>query len=302
MRKAAGDALKQAFMSREDYESLPVGNKVWDNLARPVLLWATIVLGTAVFVAGVAMTAMVFEVGQWHSCSRKRLTPLPAASLGESRAAYLLTQEEARIYFWMVIFLPTAAFFAVAVVYLASGIVVAYAAPKRHFMVRVVENSCCASKRGGVRCLSTLNLSFMVAAILMALFLGSSIVTLDTGCSIALFWCYEVVCWGLVLLFGITAFFLHRKAAVVMDEGQHFGSRTVGMEMLAASAVPPYEMERRVNAGFRSWMGSSSVLSSSDEGEVDEIFGESFGLDDDDVWDEERGVMHVRSNNDITRG
>lgn len=83
-----------------------------------------------------------------------------------------------------------------------------------------------------------------------------------------LFWCYEVASWGLVILYGGTAFFLRRKAAVILDEGD-FGGRNVGLEMLEAGAleVTP-EVERRVNEGFRTWMGSS-LLSSDEEDEPD---------------------------------
>jgi hypothetical protein len=57
----------------------------------------------------------------------------------------------------------------------------------------------------------------------MALFLGSSLLTLGSSCSIALFWCYEIASWSLVILFGGTAMFLKRKAALVLDEGTYTG-------------------------------------------------------------------------------
>lgn len=113
----------------------------------------------------------------------------------------------------------------------------------------------------------------------MALFLGSTILTLETDCSETLFWCYEMICWGLVFLYGGTFFSLRRKAAVIMDEGEFYGSRTRGMELLQASADPVSpEVERIVNEGFRSWMGSS-ILSSDEEDN-----GPASGALD-DVWD-----------------
>lgn len=106
-------------------------------------------------------------------CRDKRLSPLPASSLIEparSRSAYMLTEEEAAVYFWVVVFVPTGILFSVAAIYLiagiytyivhqdgvcvlcfmcrVTGIAVAYAAPRRHPLLKVVENSCCASKRG----------------------------------------------------------------------------------------------------------------------------------------------------------
>lgn len=119
---------------------------------------------------------------------------------------------------------------------------------------------------GGVRCLSILNLIFAIIFGLLALFLGSSLLTFVSNCSVPLFWCYEVSSWGLVILYGGTAFFLRRKAAVILDEGD-FSGRNTGLEMLEANPmeVTP-EVERRVHEGFKAWMGSS-LLSSDDEDE-----------------------------------
>lgn len=130
----------------------------------------------------------------------------------------------------------------------------------------MVENNYCASKRGGVRCLSILNVVFAVIFGLLALFLGSSLLTLGSSCSVALFWCYEISSWGLVILYAGTAFFLRRKAAIILDEGEH-GGRSYGLEMLEAlpKEITP-DMERRVNEGFKAWMGSS-LLSSDEEDE-----------------------------------
>lgn len=110
---------------------------------------------------------------------------------------------------------------------------------------------------------------FAVVFGLLALFLGSTLLTLGSSCSVPLFWCYEVSSWGLVLLHGGAAFFLRRKAAVVLDESDS-GSRNIGLEMLEASPteVTP-EVERRVSEGFKSWMGPS-ILSSDDEDEPDD--------------------------------
>lgn len=123
-----------------------------------------------------------------------------------------------------------------------------------------------SSSAGGVRCLSILNVVFAIIFGLLAIFLGSSLLTLGSSCSVPLFWCYEISTWGLVVLYGGTAFFLRRKAAVILDGGE-YGSRTFGLEMLEANPleVTP-NVERRVNEGFKTWMGPS-LLSSDEEDE-----------------------------------
>lgn len=86
---------------------------------------------------------------------------------------------------------------------------------------------------------------------------------MGSSCSIPLFWCYEIAAWGLVILYGGTAFFLKRKAAAVLDDG-NYGGRNLGLEMLESSIEVTPDVERRVNEGFKTWMGSS-LLSSDDE-------------------------------------
>ncbi|XWS26317.1 hypothetical protein CRYUN_Cryun26dG0021700 [Craigia yunnanensis] len=162
------------------------------------------------------------------------------------------------------------------------GITVAYSAPTRHGCLKVVENNYCASKRGGFRCLSILNVVFAIIFGLLALFLGSSLLTLGSSCSLPLFWCYEIASWGLVILYAGTAIFLRRRAAVILDEGE-FGGRNLGLEMLEANPleVTP-DVERRVNEGFKAWMGSS-LLSSDEE-------------DEPESYDEAPHITHTASN------
>nr|DAD26887.1 TPA_asm: hypothetical protein HUJ06_028355 [Nelumbo nucifera] len=212
------------------------------------------------------------DEGKRPFCRDRRLQPLSVNFSADSDLfprAFYLTEQEAADYYWMVVFMPSAIIFFVSVVYLLAGIFVAYSAPTRHGCLRVVENNYCASKRGGVRCLSILNSVFAVIFGLLALFLGSTLLTLGSSCSLPLFWCYEIASWGLVVLYGGTAFFLRRKAAVVLDEGE-FAGRSHGLEMLEAASldVTP-EVERRVNEGFKAWMGSS-LLSSDEEDNSDE--------------------------------
>ncbi|KAH7446045.1 hypothetical protein KP509_01G035100 [Ceratopteris richardii] len=131
-----------------------------------------------------------------------------------------------------------------------------------HDIVLVLATPC------GFTCLATINVSFSILFTLMALFLGSSILTLKTGCSQTMFWCHEMICRGFAFLYGGTYFSLWRKVVVIMDEGEYYASRTMGMELLGPSGEPPSPgMIRRMNVGFNAWMGPA-VSSSDDEDEL----------------------------------
>lgn len=269
-----GDALRQAFMPKDEYESLREEEKAWGRLQRPLVMMCVTVIWVGIVVSVVLALVVVFPgKGERPFCQKRRIQALPSA-------AYLLTEEEAVQYFWFGLFLPTNIFFGVSIIYLLAGIAVAYSAPRRHGFLKIVENNYCTSKRGGVRCLAILNAVFAVIFAFCALLLGPTILTQESDCSSILFWCYEVMCWGLVVLFGGAAFFLRRKAAVILDEGEHYGSLTVGLEMLEA---PPQlsqaELERRINVGFNSWMGSSLLSSDEEDGLC------TTGLDD--VWEDD---------------
>lgn len=129
---------------------------------------------------------------------------------------------------------------------------------------------------GGVRCLAILNAIFAVVFGLMAIVLGSTLLALGSTCSVPLFWCYEITAWGLAILYGGTAFSLRRKAAAVLDEGD-YATRNVGLEMLESKMEVTPEMQRRINDGFKQWMGSS-LLSSDDEDEASDDYIEHNGL------------------------
>jgi hypothetical protein len=115
-----------------------------------------------------------------------------------------------------------------------------------------------------------MNAVFAVIFGLMAIILGSTLLALGSSCSVPLFWCYQIAAWGLVILYGGTAFFLRRKAAAVLDEGD-YSSHSVGLEMLETAVEVTPEMQRRVNDGFKTWMGSS-LLSSDDEEEASDDY------------------------------
>ncbi|KAL4194000.1 hypothetical protein AMTRI_Chr05g57030 [Amborella trichopoda] len=267
-----GDALRQAFMPKHEYESLREEEKAWGRLQRPVVMVMVTILWLCVVVSSVISLNIVFPPnGERPFCHDRRLQKLPVMPENGTQVsdlfpgAYYLTEEDAAQFYWIVVFIPSAIVFVCSLIYLLAGIAVAYSAPMRHGCIRVVENNYCASKRGGVRCLSILNITFAIIFGLLATFLGSSILTLGSSCSAALFWCYEIACWALVVLYGGTAHFLRRKAALILDEGEFSGNRNGGVEMLEAPPVlVTPEMERRVNEGFKAWMGSS-LLSSDDE-------------------------------------
>lgn len=269
-----GDALRQAFMPKDEYESLREEEKVWGRLQRPLVMMFVTVIWLGIVVSAVLALIVVFPGKEERPfCQKRRIQALPTT-------AYLLTEEEAVQYFWFGLYLPTAILFGISIIYLLAGIAVAYSAPQRHGCLSIVENNCCASKRGGVRCLATLNIAFAISFAFCALLLGPTILTLESDCSTVLFRCYEVFCWGLIVLFGGTAFLLRRKAAVILDAGEHYGSLTVGLEMLEAPPqLPQAELERRIDAGFKSWMGSSLLSSDEEDGP------HTIGLDD--VWEEE---------------
>lgn len=270
-----GDALRQAFMPKHEYESLREEDKAWTKLQRPILIGSIVIICVAIFVGMIISLKIVFPGDDLKRpfCDDRRLQPLPLNPKGGGvgdpdlfPGAFYLTDQETVDYYWLVVFIPSMIIFLASAAYLVAGIVVAYSAPTRHGCLKVVENNYCASKRGGVRCLSILNAVFALIFGLLALFLGSSLLTLGSSCSLPLFWCYEIASWGLVILYGGTAIFLRRRAAIILDEGE-FGSQTLGLEMLEANPleVTP-DVERRVNEGFKAWMGSS-LLSSDEEDE-----------------------------------
>ncbi|XP_068648891.1 uncharacterized protein [Aristolochia californica] len=269
------DALRQAFMPKRDYEGLREDEKAWGRLQRPIIIGVMAILCLVILVPAFISLRIVFPVDGVSRpfCEGRRIQALTVNSSRDSDifpGAFYLTEEETADYYWMVVFIPSALVFFLSLVYLVSGIAVAYSAPSRHGCLRIMENNYCASKRGGVRCLSILNIFFAIIFALLALFLGSTLLTLGNSCSAPLFWCYEIASWGLVILYGGTAFFLRRKAAVILDEGDYAG-RNLGLEMLESAQEVSPEMERRVDEGFKAWMGSSLLSSDEEDGPDDYI-------------------------------
>lgn len=274
-----GDALRQAFMPKNEYESLREEDKAWLRLREPLLFLSVTLIATAVLVSTLISLKIVFpeDPARRPFCGDLRIQPLSinitassatatiGGGSGDSDRAFYLTNQETVDYYWMVVFMPSFIIFAISVVYLVGGIFVAYSAPTRHGCLKVVENNYCASRRGGVRCLSILNTVFAIIFGTLALFLGSTMLTLGSSCSVPLFWCYEITSCGLVILYGGTAFFLKRKAAVNLDEAD-FAGHNLGLEMLEAHPVEiTPDTERRIHEGFKAWMGPSFLSSDEDD-------------------------------------
>ncbi|MCE3051199.1 hypothetical protein HAX54_049107 [Datura stramonium] len=198
-----GDALRQAFMPKHEYECLREEDKAWNRLQRPLVICTLTLISLAIIVCSVISLKIVFpaDPARRPFCGDYRIQPLSInftniASSGAAGAAtataadsdgfpgaFYLTNQETVDYYWMVVFIPSTFIFAVSAVYLIAGIMVAYAAPLRHGCLKVVENNYCASRRGGVRCLSILNVAFAIVFGLLALFLGSTLLTLGSSCS-----------------------------------------------------------------------------------------------------------------------
>ncbi|KAL9226821.1 hypothetical protein vseg_002590 [Gypsophila vaccaria] len=278
-----GDALRQAFMPKHEYQNLRDEEKAFPKLKRPICVAITCILSILIIICAAISLKIVFpgDSGDRPFCFDRRVSPLPlnasSADSGEFEpisggGAFYLTDQETVEYYYMVLFMPSSLLFFGSSAFLFAGIAVAYSAPQRHGCLKVVENNYCTSKRGGVRCLAIINMIFAIIFGLLALFLGPSLLTLGSSCSLPLFWCYEIASWGLVIFYGATALFLRRKAAVILDDGNASG-RNMGLEMLEANPYEfPPDVERRVNEGFKTWMGSS-LLSSDDEDDHDE-YGE----------------------------
>ncbi|EPS64633.1 hypothetical protein M569_10146, partial [Genlisea aurea] len=273
------DALRQAFMPKQEYGSLREEDKALRKLHMHLLFAALALVSVAVLVPAAISLKIVFPDDSLRRpfCRDLGIQPLAlnftSSQMSGGResdllpGAFVLTDQETVDYYWMVAFLPSAFLFAVSVVYLIVGITVAFTAPTPHACLKLVESNYCASRRGGVGCLSVVNFIFAAIFGILALCLGSTLLSLGSSCSLPLFWCYEISSWGLVILHGGVAFALRRKAAVILDHAR----RNIGIEMLESNdrTVVTPEMRRRIDEGFKSWMGPSFL--SSDEEEEDEV-------------------------------
>lgn len=131
-----GDALRQTFMPKHEYESLREEEKAWHKLQKPLILFSLTLISLAVLISTAISLKIVFPADNLRRpfCSDLRIQPLPVnftasaaaagGGAGESDlfpSAFVLTDQETVDYYWMVVFVPSAILFAVSAVYLIAG-------------------------------------------------------------------------------------------------------------------------------------------------------------------------------------
>ena len=122
-----GDALRQAFMPKQEYESLREEDRAWIKLQRPVLTSIVAFLCFVIFTCTVVSLRIVFpsNVLRRPFCSDVKVQPLPV--YGKARdsdlfpGAFYLTDQETVDFYWMVVFVPSTMVFLVSSVYLVAG-------------------------------------------------------------------------------------------------------------------------------------------------------------------------------------
>lgn len=136
-----GDALRQAFMPKHEYECLREEDKAWNRLQRPLAICTLTLISLAIVVCTVISLKIVFPVDPARRpfCGDYRIQPLSinftniastgtggggSGSAGDSDGfpgAFYLTNQETVDYYWMVVFIPSTFIFAVSAVYLIAG-------------------------------------------------------------------------------------------------------------------------------------------------------------------------------------
>jgi len=123
-----GDALRQAFMPKREYESLREEEKAWGKLQRPATVASVVAIGLAIFVSTVISLKIVFpgSDGKRVLCVDRRLQSIQIGMKGDSDSdrfpgGFYLTDQEIADYYWMVVFIPSTIIFALSVVYLVAG-------------------------------------------------------------------------------------------------------------------------------------------------------------------------------------
>lgn len=125
-----GDALRQAFMPKREYESLREEEKAWGKLQRPVTVAFVAVICVAIFVCTVISLRIVFPGSDARRpfCVDRRIQPLQIGAKGGGSdssdlfpGAFYLTDQEMADYYWMVVFVPSMVLFLVSAVYLVAG-------------------------------------------------------------------------------------------------------------------------------------------------------------------------------------
>lgn len=114
-----GDALRQAFMPKQEYESLREEDRAWTKLQRPLVLSSVAFLCSVVFTCNIVSLNIVFPPPSSSRpfCSDGKVEPLNVYGSG----SFDLTDQETVAFYWMVVFLPSMMLFLVSSVYLVAG-------------------------------------------------------------------------------------------------------------------------------------------------------------------------------------
>lgn len=131
MAAIIGDALRQAFMPKREYESLREEERAWTRLQRPIMASFVAIVCLTVVVATVVVLHVVFpaDASRRPLCGDEvglgAVLPLQVgAKRGDSDlypGAFYLTDQEAVDYFWFVAFVPSLVVFLFSAVYLIAG-------------------------------------------------------------------------------------------------------------------------------------------------------------------------------------
>lgn len=121
-----GDALRQAFMPKDEYENLREEEKAWGKLQKPLVMAIVALIGLAIIVCTTISLNIVFpdDIANRPFCSDRRLQPLPVNGKGEfdhQLGAFYLTNQEIVDYYWMLVFIPSVVTFLASAVYLVAG-------------------------------------------------------------------------------------------------------------------------------------------------------------------------------------
>lgn len=125
------DALRQAFMPKQQYETLSEESRAWTRLKKPLLLSVALLLFLSILIPAVISLRIVFpsEPSERPFCrARRRLEEaLPVNSTGLPElyriqgGTFYITDDEAADFYWLVVFLPSAIVFFASIFYLVAG-------------------------------------------------------------------------------------------------------------------------------------------------------------------------------------
>lgn len=140
-----GDALRQSFMPKHEYECLREEDKAWNRLQRPFVICTLTLISLAIVVSTIISLKIVFPLDPARRpfCNDYRIQPLSinftniastggagaTAAAGSGTAGdsdgfpgtFYLTNQETVDYYWMVVFVPSAFIFVASAVYLIAG-------------------------------------------------------------------------------------------------------------------------------------------------------------------------------------